>query len=381
MYLVTGIAAAVHAAPSLAGSGSGATETATDTRSFIAVEHEVERRSVELTTDTALALTSETPFAELSIANPAIADISTISNDSLYLLGKKPGRTTLMIMGEEGQVLSIIDVLVSADISELKARLAEILPGEEIEVFTANDGIVLTGRVSGQAQIDRALAIASHYAPERISNLMTIDVTAPAAADLSAFEPQLREMLPGDNIEVAIVNGGIVLSGETGSAAARDTALALAERFAPGRVTSLLQVSAPVVALPDPEEVARHIAQILPSEDIEVHLLGGALVLSGNASSAEAAQRAVEVAQLAAAGAQISNLIVVRSATDCTVRTRRGGEMVESTIPCPRPDASASIAPAAPDAAASEALSASVQPSLSAGFVRPKARPVRVAVN
>ena len=41
----------------------------------------------------AVVLESETPFSELSIANPGIADISTLSDKSIYVLGKTPGRT------------------------------------------------------------------------------------------------------------------------------------------------------------------------------------------------------------------------------------------------------------------------------------------------
>ena len=367
MCLMTGFAAAMLPAPLLAETPASAAPPT------VAVRGELERRAVELTTDTALALESDLPFTELSIANPDIADISTISNNSLYLLGKRPGRTTLMLMGAGGQVLSIIDVQVSPDISEFRVRLAEILPGEEIEAFTANDGIVLTGRVGSQAQIDRALALASHYAPGRISNLITIEEKEIAALDLSDFERRLRDLLPGEAIEVTLVNDGIVLSGEVGSASARDNARALAERFAPGRVTSLLAVRAAEVAVPDAEEVGRHLARILPREDIHVHVLGDSLVLSGRATSEEAAARAVEVATLAARGVPISNLITVDAAADCTVRTRRGGEMVETTIPCRENTAAAAV----PETVVETAFAA----GRDAGFLRPKPRPLRPAVN
>jgi pilus assembly protein CpaC len=43
----------------------------------------------------AVVVESEVPFAELSIANPSIADISSLSDRSIYVLGKTPGTTTL----------------------------------------------------------------------------------------------------------------------------------------------------------------------------------------------------------------------------------------------------------------------------------------------
>lgn len=122
----------------------------------------------------AVVVESEVPFAELSIANPAIADFSTLSDRTIYVLGKAPGRTTLSLFDGTGQLITNIEVHVSTDISEFKERLRQILPGEQIEVRTANDGIVLSGTVSSAGRLERALELAERYAPERVSNLMSV---------------------------------------------------------------------------------------------------------------------------------------------------------------------------------------------------------------
>ncbi|MGL5010110.1 MAG: type II and III secretion system protein family protein, partial [Paracoccaceae bacterium] len=125
----------------------------------------------------AVVVESDVPFAELSIANPGIADISTLSDRSIYVLGKAPGRTTLTLLSPDGKLIANVDVHVTPDIAEFKERLQQILPGETIEVRTANDGIVLSGTVSSTAKLDRALDLANRYAPERVSNLMTVGGT------------------------------------------------------------------------------------------------------------------------------------------------------------------------------------------------------------
>lgn len=125
----------------------------------------------------AVVVESELPFSELSIANPGIADISTLSDKSIYVLGKTPGRTTMTLLSAEGKLIANVDVHVTPDIAEFKERLQQILPGEKIEVRTANDGIVLSGTVSSTAKLDRALDLANRYAPERVSNLMTVGGT------------------------------------------------------------------------------------------------------------------------------------------------------------------------------------------------------------
>jgi pilus assembly protein CpaC len=125
----------------------------------------------------AVVVESDTPFAELSIANPGIADISTLSDRSIYVLGKTPGRTTLTLLSADGRLITNVEVHVTPDIAEFKERLRQILPGENIEVRTANDGIVLSGTVSSIAKLDRALDLANRYAPERVSNLMSVGGT------------------------------------------------------------------------------------------------------------------------------------------------------------------------------------------------------------
>lgn len=125
----------------------------------------------------AVVVESDTPFAELSIANPGIADISTLSDRTIYVLGKAPGRTTLTLLGGDGRLITNVEVRVAPDIAEFKERLRQILPGEQIEVRTANDGIVMSGTVSSIGRMDRALDLAERYAPERVSNLMTVGGT------------------------------------------------------------------------------------------------------------------------------------------------------------------------------------------------------------
>lgn len=125
----------------------------------------------------AVVVETDTPFAELSIANPGIADISTLSDRSIYVLGKTPGRTTLTILGPDGALFSNVEVQVTPDIAEFRERLLQILPNEKIEVRTANDGIVLSGIVSTAARLDAAMELAQRYAPDRVSNLMSVGGT------------------------------------------------------------------------------------------------------------------------------------------------------------------------------------------------------------
>lgn len=122
----------------------------------------------------AVVVESDVSFAELSIANPDIADISTLSDRTVYVLGRSPGLTTLTLLDAAGQLITNVDVRVSADISEFKERLRQILPNEPIEVRTANDGIVLSGTASSAQRMAKAAELAERYAPGKVSNLMSV---------------------------------------------------------------------------------------------------------------------------------------------------------------------------------------------------------------
>ncbi len=149
----------------------------------------------------AVVVESDTPFAELSIANPGIADISTLSDRSIYVLGKAPGRTTLTILDADGRLISNVEVQVTPDVTEFRERLRQILPNEQIEVRTANDGIVLSGLVSSPAKMDAALQLANRYAPERVSNLMSVGGTQQVMLKVRFSEMQ-REI--GKNLGISL---------------------------------------------------------------------------------------------------------------------------------------------------------------------------------
>jgi pilus assembly protein CpaC len=163
--VVTGLALAVVSAPTVAPA-----ET-------LRVMRGAPSSSLNVPMNRAVVVESDSPFTELSIANPGIADISSLSDRTIYVLGKEPGRTTLTLLGADGRLITNVEVHVTPDIAEFKERLEQILPGEPIEVRTANDGIVLSGTVSSIARLDRALELANRYAPERVSNLMSVGGT------------------------------------------------------------------------------------------------------------------------------------------------------------------------------------------------------------
>ncbi len=125
----------------------------------------------------AVVVESDEPFAEISVANAEIADISTLSDRTIYVLGRTPGLTTITLLAPNGSLITNVQVQVTPDVTEFKERLRQIMPNEPIEVRTANDGIVLSGVISSITMMERAVELAERYAPGRVSNLLNIGGT------------------------------------------------------------------------------------------------------------------------------------------------------------------------------------------------------------
>ena len=134
-------------------------------------------RDISVFINRAIVLESAQRFAEVSVANPGIADVAALSDQTIYILGKANGVTTLTLLGEGGKLITNVEVRVTPDLSEFKQRLREVLPTEQIEVREANGGVILSGIVSGARKIDTAMNLASRYASENVTNLMSVGGT------------------------------------------------------------------------------------------------------------------------------------------------------------------------------------------------------------
>jgi pilus assembly protein CpaC len=103
------------------------------------------------------------PANRISIGSPDIADIVVISPSQLYVLGKDIGTTNVLLWDSGNHLIGTISVQVQHDLEDLKRKLAEILPGEAIEVRSTQRSIVLTGRVSDTEKMNAAVRIAEKY--------------------------------------------------------------------------------------------------------------------------------------------------------------------------------------------------------------------------
>ena len=131
-------------------------------------------RRLTVVVDQAVVVRSAEPFVDVSVAQPEVADVEALSETSLYLYGRRRGRTSLTLIGPEGRLIANVTVIVEPETSELKQRLSELLPGENIQVRSLGDGVVLSGEVTGAREVDQAMALARAYSADDVTNLMSV---------------------------------------------------------------------------------------------------------------------------------------------------------------------------------------------------------------
>jgi pilus assembly protein CpaC len=113
----------------------------------------------------------DTPFADIVVGDPDIADVVPLTDKSLYVLGKKLGRTSVSIYDAEKQLLGTLDVEVSYDTKELSAELHRRLPDAKIKASSVNGRILLTGSVPDAVSLDQAVLIAKQFGNEVVPSV------------------------------------------------------------------------------------------------------------------------------------------------------------------------------------------------------------------
>jgi pilus assembly protein CpaC len=108
-------------------------------------------------------VTLSTPAKRVSVGNPDIADVLIIGSGELYVLGKDLGATNVLLWDRNDQLIAAIAVSVTHDLDTLRKLLASTLPGEKIQVASAQRNLVMAGQVTSAIKMDAALQMARGF--------------------------------------------------------------------------------------------------------------------------------------------------------------------------------------------------------------------------
>ena len=151
------------------------------------------------------------PVESVFVANSAIADVAIKSPQLIYVLGKRPGTTTLYAVGPNDEILASISLNVTHNLSRLDQAIAELMPGRNIASTSIDGGIVLTGAVSSPTEAEDARRLAARFIGANEEVINRLQITAPNQVNVRVRIAEVNKSVLrnlGINWDAAIQEGG-----------------------------------------------------------------------------------------------------------------------------------------------------------------------------
>ncbi|MRW92579.1 type II and III secretion system protein family protein [Duganella sp. FT80W] len=197
--------------------------------------------TVELAKEVTLAAGKSTlmrlpsPAARIAVGDAKVADVILLNPSEVYMLGKAPGSTNLIIWNRANQA-SVIDITVGLDTAGLRAQFSELFPNErDIRITVSGNSLILSGTVADAVRASQVVQVASAYLQRSARNSSSGNTGA--AQDAAS--------------QAAQAIGGGAPSAASGAAAgaawqqAMDPSAGQSSGNSAGRVVNMLSVAAP----------------------------------------------------------------------------------------------------------------------------------------
>ena len=157
-------------------------------------------------------------FVDLVVGDPEIADVMPLTDETLYVLGKKIGTTNISVYDASKQLVGVIEIEVAYNAPRVAADVA----GKgAARVGTANGRTVLSGEVPDAVAAAEAVAIAKQYGPDVLNHLkvrgsqqVMLEVRFVEASRNAGKDLGINWRAVGDNFNV-VTGTGALASGYT----------------------------------------------------------------------------------------------------------------------------------------------------------------------
>jgi pilus assembly protein CpaC len=114
------------------------------------------------------------PPASMFLADPTIADIATPTDKTVFIYGKKPGRTSLFALDASGAEIASWRVLVGVSDEDLRALIRAKVGNYPVSLQMTPGGAVLSGTVPTPLVADRVSAVAAEFTGGRVINNLRV---------------------------------------------------------------------------------------------------------------------------------------------------------------------------------------------------------------
>jgi len=127
------------------------------------------------------------PVKRVSVTEPKVADVRTLSADRVLLLGKSVGSTDLVMWNEDEEYWQAT-VRVRVDRTRLRDELMGLLPGSDLDIQQSEDVVVVRGKL---ARAEQAQMLRNYFAS---AELTYVDMTSLAGVQQVQIQVRVAEV-------------------------------------------------------------------------------------------------------------------------------------------------------------------------------------------
>ncbi len=177
---------------------------------------------VALTVGAGKLLRLPSPAGSILVADPSIADVQTPGASEIVVFGRKPGRTTLLILSRNGATIASYALTVELDLSALQSAFRAEAGDLPVRLLRVPHGLVLEGVVPTPGAAARLQSLAQGYLSGGETLVNHLQVGSPAQVNLRVRVAEVSRNVSrslGFNWATVFRAGSFLIGLQTGGAA------------------------------------------------------------------------------------------------------------------------------------------------------------------
>ncbi|MDF3033709.1 MAG: pilus assembly protein [Alphaproteobacteria bacterium] len=103
------------------------------------------------------------PAGQVLLTDPKVADVQLVTPSTLYVYGRSPGNTEIIVTGQDMQSAYRYEIHVVSDYRELESLIRGFAPNSNIKVHSVPDGLLLQGTVDSAKIAEDIRSLAQRY--------------------------------------------------------------------------------------------------------------------------------------------------------------------------------------------------------------------------
>jgi pilus assembly protein CpaC len=120
-------------------------------------------KRIELANHGTQVVNLKQPAGQVLLTDPKVADVQLVTPSTLYIYGRSPGATEIIVTGQDMQSAYRYQVHVTSDYRELESLIHGFVPNGKIKVHSVPDGILVQGTVETAKMAEDIRALAQRY--------------------------------------------------------------------------------------------------------------------------------------------------------------------------------------------------------------------------